>query len=68
MRPRNTTLCVMLDRVERELRDLAVEYAYAFSLDGNLLFHATDEADSQVSFNDAELALLAGHLLWERLK
>jgi hypothetical protein len=63
LQPRNPTLQSSLDRVEREIRNLAVEYAFAFSLDGELLFHATDEADSQVGFNDAELALLAGAVL-----
>jgi hypothetical protein len=63
LQPRSSTLQSSLDRVEREIRDLAVEHAYAFSGDGELLFHTTDEADSQVGFNDAELALLAGAVL-----
>jgi hypothetical protein len=53
LQPRSSTLQSSLDRVEREIRDLAVEYAYAFSGDAELLFHTTDEADSQGGFNDA---------------
>ena len=63
MQPRNPTLQSSLDRVEREIRDLGFEYAYAFSLDGELLLHTTDEEDSHVGFNDAQLALLPGAVL-----
>ena len=63
MQPRNPALQVSLDRVEREIRDLAVEYAYAFSPDGELLFHRTSEAVSRVRLSHAELALLSGAVL-----
>lgn len=63
MRPRNSILQSTLDRVEREIRDLAVEYAFAFSVDGEPLFHTTDEEDSQVGFNEVELAQLSGAVL-----
>jgi len=63
LQPRSSILQSSLDRIEREIRDFAVEHAFAFSLDGELLFHTTEEADSQVGFNDAELALLAGTVL-----
>jgi hypothetical protein len=35
--PRNSLLQSALDRVEREIRDLAVEYAFAFSAEGDRL-------------------------------
>lgn len=54
---------MQLDRVEREIREFAVEHAFAFSVEGELLFHTTSDEDSQVGFNDAELALLAGAVL-----
>jgi len=60
---RNSLLQSTLDRVEREIRDLAVEYAFALSVDGELLFHTTDEEDSQVGFTEAELAQLSGAVL-----
>lgn len=63
MRPRNSTLQSTLDRVEREIRDFTVEYAFAFSVDGEPLFHTTDEEDSQVGFTEAELAQLSGAVL-----
>ena len=63
MQSRSSTLQSSLDRIEREIRDFAVEYAFAFSPDGTLLFQTTDEAGSRVGFNDAELALLDGAVL-----
>ena len=63
MPPRNATLQSTLDRVERDIRDLAVEHAFASSPDGELLFHRTDHTVSQVRFSHAELALLPGAVL-----
>ena len=63
MYPRTALLESELERVEREIRSYAVEHAFAFSADGELLFHRTDETVSQVRFSHAELALLAGAVL-----
>lgn len=52
-----------LDRVEREIRGARVEEAFAFSVDGKLLFHATDDAVAHVTFGDTHFGLLAGAVL-----
>lgn len=63
MSPRSALLQTRLDEVERAIRDLAVEHAYAFSVDGELLLHRTDDADSKVHFDDEAIALLPGTVL-----
>jgi hypothetical protein len=63
LRPRTTLLESQLDRVERLIRDQSVEHAFAFTADGKLLLHKTDDAISRVAFMDAEIALLPGATL-----
>jgi hypothetical protein len=63
LQPRNPTLQSSLDRVEREIRDLVVEHAYAVSMDGELLFHRSEDALSHIRFDHATLALLPGAVL-----
>jgi hypothetical protein len=63
LRPRTALLELQLDRVERKIRDFTVEHAFAFSIDGELLFHRTDDAVSQVGFDDVALTLLPGAVL-----
>lgn len=55
MPPRSLTLQARLDEVERSIRNLAVEHAYAFSADGEQLFHRTTEDESEVRFDSAEV-------------
>lgn len=63
MPPRSLTLQARLDEVERTIRELAVEHAYAFSADGEPLFHRTTNAESEVRFDAEALAMLPGAVL-----
>lgn len=63
MPPRSLTLQARLDEVERSIRNLAVEHAYAFSADGEQLFHRTTEDESEVRFDAEAVAMLPGAVL-----
>lgn len=63
MSPRSLTLQARLDEVERTIRELAVEHAYAFSADGEPLFHRTTDSESAVRFDAEALAMLPSAVL-----
>lgn len=63
MPPESLILQARLDEVERTIRELAVEHAYAFSGDGEQLFCRTTEDESEVRFDAEALAMLPGAVL-----
>lgn len=52
-----------LDRVERQLRNLAHEAAYAFTIGGDLLFTATSNVATRVDFSDEQIEMMNGAVL-----
>lgn len=56
-------LNLTLERIERQIRDLPVEHAYAFDADYRILWHATDNRASQVMFSPEQLESLDGAIL-----
>jgi hypothetical protein len=56
-------LNLTLERIERQIRNLPVEHAYALDANYSILCHVTDNLPNEVRFSQAQLESLQGAIL-----
>ncbi|HEX6751387.1 MAG TPA: hypothetical protein VF092_29115 [Longimicrobium sp.] len=56
-------LNLTLERIERQIRHLPVEHAFALDAGHNIVVHRTNDHRSRVAFTKSEIAAMAGAIL-----